>query len=50
MMELEPAALVFLERDRQTERAIGHEGFVVMMELEPAALVFLERDRESYWS
>ena len=76
MMELEPAALVFLERDRQrellvmkvccydgtgtcrlslsrerqTERAIGHEGFVVMMELVPAALVFLERYRESYWS
>ena len=39
-----------LSRERQTERAIGHEGFVVMMELEPAALVFLERDRESYWS
>ena len=48
MMELVPAALVFLERD--TERAIGHEGFVVMMELVPAALVFLERYRESYWS
>ena len=42
MMELVPAALVFL---RETERAIGHEGFVVMMEL--SLSLSRERQRET---